>query len=82
MSSAAAAAAAVTTPDVSATSHAVRILQSINELRQEQHHTKQPDGEVPVMLELWGMRSTSSLPLLPSPLWFAMVAPDKVPTIA
>ncbi len=31
-----AAAAAVTTPDVSATSHAVRILQSINELRQEQ----------------------------------------------
>ena len=24
--------------------------------------TKQSDGEVPVMLELWGMQSTSSLP--------------------
>ncbi len=31
------AAGAVTTPEVSATSHAVRILQSINELRQEEH---------------------------------------------
>ena len=30
--------------------------------------TKQSDGEVPVMLELWGMRSTPSLPLLPGPL--------------
>ena len=31
--------------------------------------TKQSDGEVPVMLELWGMRSTPLLPLLPDPLW-------------
>ena len=27
------------------------------------------DGEVPVMLELWGMWSTPSLPSLPGPLW-------------
>ena len=31
------------------------------------------------MLELWGMRSTSSLPLLPRPLWPGVVAPDKGP---
>ena len=41
------------------------------------HYTKQSDGEVPMMLELWGMRSTSSLPLLPGPLWLRMVAPDR-----
>ena len=39
--------------------------------------TKQSDGEVPVMLELWGMWSTPSLPLLPAPLWPRMVAPDS-----
>ena len=27
------------------------------------------DGEVPVMLGLWRMQSTLSLPSLPSPLW-------------
>ena len=31
------------------------------------------------MLELWGMRSTPSLPLLPGPLWPRVVAPDKGP---
>ena len=30
--------------------------------------TKQSDGEVPVILELWGMQSTPSLPSLPRPL--------------
>ena len=40
------------------------------------YDTKQFDGEVPVMLELWGMQSTLSLPLLPGPLWPGMVAPD------
>ena len=30
--------------------------------------TKQSDGEVLVMLEVWGMQSTSLLPLLPDPL--------------
>ena len=39
--------------------------------------TKQSDGEVPAVLELWGMRSTPSLPLLPGPLWHGVVAPDR-----
>ena len=38
---------------------------------------KQADGEVPVMLELWGMRSTPLLPLLPGPVWSRVVSPDK-----
>ena len=42
------------------------------------HDTKQSDGEVPVMLELWGMLGTSSLPSLPGPLWPGVLAPDKV----
>ena len=28
------------------------------------YDSKQSDGKVPVMLRLWGMRSTSSMPLL------------------
>ena len=32
------------------------------------YDTKQSDGDAPVILELWGMRSTSSLPSLPGPL--------------
>ena len=38
---------------------------------------KQSDGEVPVMLELWGMRSTPSLSSLWGPLWPGVVAPDR-----
>ena len=34
--------------------------------------SKQSDGEVPVMLELWGM------PSLSGPLWSGVVAPDRV----
>ena len=30
------------------------------------------------MVDLWGMQSTPSMPLLPDPLWAGMVAPDKV----
>ena len=41
------------------------------------YDTKQFDGEVPVMLELWGMWSTPSLPLLPGPVWAGMVIPDR-----
>ena len=41
------------------------------------YDTKQSDGEVPVMLEFWGMRNTLLLPLLSAPLWPVMVAPDK-----
>ena len=36
------------------------------------------NGEVPVMLEVWGMRSTPLLPLLPGPLWPGVVALDRV----
>ena len=39
--------------------------------------TKQSDGEVPVMMGLWGIRNTPSLPLLPGPLCPGMVAPDR-----
>ena len=42
------------------------------------YNTKQSDGEVPLTLELWGMQSTPSLPLLPGPLWLGMGAPDRV----
>ena len=41
------------------------------------YSTKEFDGEVPVMLELRGMRSTTSLSLLPGPLWPGMVVPDR-----
>ena len=41
------------------------------------YDTKQSDGEVSVMQELLGMRSTSSLPLLQGPLWPGMIEPDK-----
>ena len=44
-----------------------------------QYDTKESDGEVAAMLELWGMRSTLLLPLLPGPLWSGVVAPDKDP---
>ena len=30
------------------------------------------------MLELWGMRSTPSLPSVPGPLWARVVASDRV----
>ena len=43
------------------------------------YDTKQSDGEVPVMFELWGMRSTLLLPSLPGSLWPGVVAPDKGP---
>ena len=39
---------------------------------------KQFDGEAPVMLELWGMQSTPSLPSLPGPLWSGVVAPERI----
>ena len=38
--------------------------------------TLNTDDEVPVML--WGMQSTPSLPSLPGPLWWGVVAPDRV----
>ena len=41
------------------------------------YDTKQSDGQVPAMRELWEMRSAPSLPLIPGPLWPGMVAPDR-----
>ena len=41
------------------------------------HDTKQSDGVVPIMLGLWGMRSTSSLPFFPGPHWPRVLAPDR-----
>ena len=40
------------------------------------YDSKQSNGEVQMMLGLWRMQSTLSLPLLPGPLWLGMVAPD------
>ena len=42
------------------------------------YDSKQSDGEVPAMLELWEMRSTPLLPLLPGPLCPGVVAADRV----
>ena len=43
------------------------------------YDSKQSDGEVPAVLELWGMRSIPSLLSLPGPLWPGVVATDKGP---
>ena len=45
------------------------------------YDTKHSNSEVPVMLELWGMRRTPTLPLLPGPLWTGIVAPDRALSI-
>ena len=37
-----------------------------------------PEGDAPVMLKLWGIRSISSLPSPPGQLWSRWVAPDRV----
>ena len=42
------------------------------------YDTKQSDGKVQVILELWGMLSPLSLPSLPGPIWPGVVAPDRV----
>ena len=42
------------------------------------YDTKQSNGEAPVMLEFWGMKSTSSLPSHPGPTWPGVLAPNRV----
>ena len=42
------------------------------------YDTKQSNYEASVMLALWGMQCTLSLPSLPVPLWSGVVAPDRV----
>ena len=41
------------------------------------YETKLSDGEIPVMLELWGMRSTPLLLSLPGSLWPGVVVPYR-----
>ena len=41
------------------------------------YDAKKSGGEIPVMLVLWGMRSTPSLPLLPGSLWPGMVVAER-----
>ena len=43
------------------------------------YDTKQSDGEVTVMLELWGMQSTTLLPSFPGPLSPGVVELHKSP---
>ena len=43
------------------------------------YDTKQSDGEVPVMLELWGNVEYPFISIAPGPFWPGMVAPDKGP---
>ena len=49
----------------------------IQRLRLCGYDTKQSDGEVQVILEIWGMRSTPSLPLLPGAICPGLVAPHR-----
>ena len=42
------------------------------------YDTKQYDGEVPIMLELWGIQSIPSITSLPSLLWPGVVSPDRI----
>ena len=42
------------------------------------YDSKQSDGKAPVMLELWGMQSTPSLPSVPGPLGPGLIAPHRV----
>ena len=42
------------------------------------YNIKKSDGEAPVMLDLWGMRSIPSFPLLSGPLWPGVVAHNRV----
>ena len=46
--------------------------------RMSWHDAKQSDGGAPLMLELWGMQSTSLLTSLSGPLCPELVAPDRV----
>ena len=41
------------------------------------YDAKQSNGTVPVILELWRIRSAPSLPSLPGPLWSGVVVPDR-----
>ena len=42
------------------------------------YDTKQSDGEVSIMLKLWGMQSTPLLPSISGPLMLGVAAPNRV----
>ena len=42
------------------------------------YDSKQSDGKVPIMQEIWRIQSIPSLPSLPGPLWPGVVPPDRV----
>ena len=42
------------------------------------YDTKQSDCEALIMHEIWEIRNTLSLPLLPGPFWSGVLAPDRV----
>ena len=42
------------------------------------YDTKKYDGQVPVMLEHYGMLSTSTFPSVPCPHWPGVLAPDRL----
>ena len=50
--------------------HRLQLCRGVKPLANEcpVYDSKQSDGEIPVMLELWGMRSTPLLALIPGPL--------------
>ena len=57
---------------------------SVNPLRTNESPVcapKKSDSKAHVMLELWGMRSTPSLPSLPDPIWARAIAPVRVLSI-
>ena len=58
-------------------------LQSSKPITNDSHgyDTKQSDGEVPVMLELWGIQCIPLLPLLRGPLWPRVEAFDSLLSI-
>ena len=68
---------------VSQSAEAIEYTACISALREDppneypEYDTKQSDGEVPVMLGLWEMKSALSLALLPCPLWPRVVAPNR-----
>ena len=59
--------------------HQLHICRGVRTPRNEcpRYDIKQSDGEVPVLLELWGMRSSPSLSSLPGSLWPGFVTPHN-----
>ena len=61
--------------------HRLHVFKGVRPLPTNQcpgYDTKQVEGKTSVNLELWGIWSTPSLPLLPGPLWPGVVAANRV----